>query len=86
MPNLNQILEFKNRFFELNKSDRLVKGFLEKKEAKEVLLKAFENRNLNEDISETRFFSFLNLLLASFFQKNPTTFFFQLIKFHKHQQ
>lgn len=60
MPNLNQIYALKERFFELNQADNRIKDYIEKTEAKDVLIKAFESRRMNESINETRFFSFIN--------------------------
>ena len=59
MPNLNQIYDLKNKYFELSNTDRKVKEYIEKSEARDVLIKAFESGRINENLSETRMFSFL---------------------------
>jgi len=66
MPNLNQIYSLKQKFFELNQADQRVKDYLEKSETRDVLQKAFDSGNLNENFIETKTFSFLteNLNLA----------------------
>ncbi len=56
MPNLNQIYSLKQEFYELNVKDRMVKNYLEKSEAKDILKKAFDSGSLNE----RRMFSFIN--------------------------
>ncbi len=60
MPNLNQIYELKNKYFNLSNEDKRVKDYLEKSEARVTLIKSFESRNLNENYSETKMFSFIN--------------------------
>jgi len=60
MPNLNLTYFLKQQFYELNRKDRIVKDFLEKADAKDVLIKAFNSERLNEGINETRLFSFIN--------------------------
>jgi class 3 adenylate cyclase len=60
MPNLNQIYGLKQRFFELSFSDNRIKDYIEKTEARDVLIKAFESGRINESVNETRLFSFLN--------------------------
>ncbi len=64
MPNLSLNYSLKQRFYELNPHDRIVKDYLEKAEAKDVLLKAFDSDRLNEGINETRLFSFINQRLT----------------------
>lgn len=59
MPNLNQIYSLKQKFYQLNDKDKLVKNFLEETEARDVLKKAFNSGRMNESINETRTFSFL---------------------------
>jgi hypothetical protein len=59
MPNLSQIYSLKQQFFELNSKDVRIKDYIEKSEAKDVLIKAFNTGRLNENINETRTFSFL---------------------------
>ena len=60
MPNLNQIYELKNKYFNLSSEDKRVKDYLEKSETRDTLIKAFEARNLNESLRETKMFSFIN--------------------------
>ena len=60
MPNLNQIYELKSKFSTLSFNDKQVKDYLEKSETRDTLKKAFESRNLNESLSETKMFSFIN--------------------------
>jgi class 3 adenylate cyclase len=60
MPNLKQIYSLKSQYFELQNRDRRTLDFLEKSEARDVLVKAFNSDRLNEDVSETRLFSFIN--------------------------
>ena len=60
MPNLNQIYELKNKYFNLSAEDKRVKDYLEKSETRDTLIKAFEAKNLNESLRETRMFSFIN--------------------------
>ncbi|MFV8327307.1 adenylate/guanylate cyclase domain-containing protein [Flavobacterium sp. ZS1P14] len=60
MPNLNQIYELKNKYFNLSFEDKKVKDYIEKSEANNVIRKAFATENLNESYRETRMFSFLN--------------------------
>lgn len=59
MPNLKQVFELKEKFYKLENKDKRVLDYLEKTEAKEVLIKAFNSGRLNEDISERRMFSFI---------------------------
>ncbi|MGV0938716.1 adenylate/guanylate cyclase domain-containing protein [Empedobacter sp.] len=60
MPNLKQVYELKEKFYELEFKDKNILEYLKQNEAKEVLLKAFNNGGLNEDINEkVKFFSFL---------------------------
>ena len=60
MPNLKQVYELKEKFYNLGNKDRRILDYLEKTEAKDVLIKAFNTGRLNEDISERRMFSFIN--------------------------
>lgn len=60
MPNLNQIYALKQKYFELNFSDNRIKDYIDKTEARDVLIKAFESSRLNEGVNETRLFSFIN--------------------------
>lgn len=60
MPNLNQIYELKSKYFNLSSEDKRVKDYLEKSEARDTLIKAFESTRINEGSSETRMFSFIN--------------------------
>lgn len=60
MPNLNQIYELKSKYFNLSAEDKRVKDYLEKSEARDTLIKAFESTRINEGSSETRMFSFIN--------------------------
>jgi class 3 adenylate cyclase len=59
MPNLNQIYALKEQFLNLNNADQKVKDYLEKSEARDVIQKAFDSTNLNENYRETRAFSLL---------------------------
>lgn len=59
MPNLNQIYSLKKKFFELNQADQIVKDYLEKSDAREVIQKAFDTGNLNTSLRDIRTFSFL---------------------------
>lgn len=60
MPNLKQVYELKEKFFDLENQEKKVLDYLEKSEAKDVLIKAFNTGRLNEDISEIRMYSFIN--------------------------
>lgn len=60
MPNLKQVYELKEKFYSLENRDKRVLDYLEKTEAKDVLIKAFNTGRLNEDVSERRMFSFIN--------------------------
>ena len=51
MPNLKQVYELKEKFYDLGNKDRRILDYLEKTEAKDVLIKAFNTGRLNEDIS-----------------------------------
>ncbi len=59
MPNLNQIYSLKQQFYELNDSDRSVKDYIEKSEAKDILSKSFDVGNLHESADRTKLLSFL---------------------------
>lgn len=60
MPNLKQIYALREQYSQVKRSERQVIDYLEKSEAKDVLLKAFNSGRLNEDVNETRLFSFIN--------------------------
>lgn len=60
MPNLSQIYELKKQYFSLSRTDQRVKEYLDNNEAKDVIRKAFNSVNLNENYRETRMFSMLN--------------------------
>ena len=59
MPNLRQSYLLKSEYFELTRRDRRVLDYLEKSEASDTIEKAFQSRQLNESINETRLYSFL---------------------------
>lgn len=60
MPNLNQIYNLKNKYYKLTSTELNTKEFIEKSEARDLIEKAFDSRSLNENIRETRMFSFIN--------------------------
>ncbi|WP_336689829.1 MULTISPECIES: adenylate/guanylate cyclase domain-containing protein [unclassified Chryseobacterium] len=60
MPNLKQVYELKEKFYDLDNEDRRILDYLEKREAKDVLIKVFDTKRLNEDLSERAMFSFIN--------------------------
>jgi len=60
MPNLKQVYALKSKYVELKNRDRRTIDYLEKSEARDVLVKAFDSNRLNENRDETRLFSFIN--------------------------
>jgi len=60
MPNLNQIYALKQQFSQLSEADQRVKDFLEKSEAKDILIKGFETARFRDNLNETKLFSFIN--------------------------
>jgi len=59
MPNLSQLYALKRTYYELAKADAQVQDYIQKSEAREVLTKAFSAGKLNENINETKLFSFI---------------------------
>lgn len=59
MPNLKQIYALKNEYFELKDIERRALDYIEKTEAKDLFIKAFNTGRLDESVKEVRLFSFI---------------------------
>jgi hypothetical protein len=60
MPNLNQIYELKQKYFQLNDTEKQVRDYIKKNKAREFVEKAFASERLEGGLlRETRSFAML---------------------------